>query len=145
MVGGINAARLERPDAEAGEPLAAVHCLARYARRREPCSGKWTCSYRRSNRRRPEDSDAGRSNRRCVRSRRAATRTVEATLSFPHHFAHDTQKVSAHDLLDVRLAVAAFEQSRGERRHFRFILQAPRRVRDAVEIATDADVINARN
>ena len=50
---------------------------------------------------------------------------------------------SAEDLLDVLVLVAAPEQFRRERRVFRDILETRTTLRDAVEVAAEADVIDA--
>ena len=61
----------------------------------------------------------------------------------PHHFLDNPQKISAHDLLDIFLFVAAAQQGIGERGHFGEIFQADRYKGKAVEVATDADMIDA--
>src|SRR5258708_22217164 len=67
----------------------------------------------------------------------------EAAASFPDDFPHHAQEVAAHDLLDILLAIAAFQQTRRDGRHLRHVFEPDRHSVDAIPIAPDADVIDA--
>jgi hypothetical protein len=59
--------------------------------------------------------------------------------------AHHAQDVEAENLLDIALRVAALEQFRGQQRILRHVIELLHDLRDAVEVAADADVIDARD
>ncbi len=63
----------------------------------------------------------------------------------PFRGLHHPQDVQPEDLLDLVVRVAAAQQFRGQRRILRDVLHALRHAGDAVEVAAEPDVVDARD